>query len=137
MFENENVKNATQGIIAAIESMIIFDGSYNKDFVFGAIIFIAAYIPSSYAIMGYNVTNMNNEGLVEVAATMLLSALIITPIWGGGVFVNMMKGFFLNTSSYAVINELNVLVNNGGDNLKYNKFRAANAPTNINKVMLG
>lgn len=137
MLANENVKNITQGIIAAIESMIIFDGKYTKDLMFGAIIFVAAYIPSSYNLFGYNFGQPYNEALIELVASMLLSAVIITPIWDGGVFKNMMKAFFLNTSSYAVVNELNVLINNSGVNFQYNKLRNENPATKYNKVMLG
>lgn len=137
MLADPNVKNVTQGLIAAIESMIIFDGKYTKDFMFGAIVFASAYIPSSYNLFGYNFGQPYNEALIETFVAMLLSAVIITPIWDGGVFRNMMKGFFLNTSSFAVVNELYILINAKGIDAQYDNLRMANNPTNYNKVMLG
>ena len=119
----------------AFEAISQFDGKITKNMAFAAIVFVSAYVPSQG--WGYGLLNARSEALWETLVAMLLSMIIVTPIWDGGIMKNALKAFVLSTSSYAVLEQLNILFR-GGVDPRYNSYRNQfEPPTNISLMTLG
>lgn len=126
--------NLTQTAIAFIEAMMFFDGRVTKNLAFAGAIFLSTFVPPT-GVFGYWGAN---EKLWETIIAVLLSALIVTPIWDGGVGKNMVKGFVLSTSSMAATDELYTLFITAGQNNNYLSYRANYpAATTTNRAFLG
>ena len=126
--------NLTQGVVAFLESMLLFNDKITLDAAYAAVIFVSTFVPPS-GVFGFFGPN---EKLWETIIATVGCGFVGMIGWDKGFGKHALKGFVLSTSSMAVTDQFYTLVIGSGINLQNAGLRAVypNA-TMTNRAFLG